>query len=147
LVLVFSSLMKSFSQTASIEIAIRALVIAVCVSVAFGSSARMLSPSLVPMQMYSANDGTPANLPVEQSSIPEELPAESSNSNELPKEGETDAFALPKKIQKKHRCLFGAAKVDLGRPHQEQSVRIGGQIAASQFEYCYRNGCGANLRR
>lgn len=137
--------MKSFPKFSALKIVVKALVIAVCVSVSLGNSARFLLPAFA----TATNDWSRVNSPSCPSSVPEESPPESPDSNELPKEGETASFALHRKCQKKERSHQLQARVIRWgncQLHPTRAMRKGSQTDDSSFEHNYRNGCGSHLR-
>lgn len=134
------------SNIALRQIAVRALLVGVCVSVAFGSDAHIVFASLLPTHSLVGNEGPLTH----QSSVPEEAPPETPGSNEPIKEGEEPSFSPRKKSQKASR--YHVQRSNLARFSNRylssaKASLVGSQTPSPQFEYCYRNGCGAHLRR
>lgn len=127
------------------EMAARVLLLAVCVSVALGSVAQVLTVSLSPTHAFAANEPSPTH----QSPVSDEVPSETPGSNEPTKEGEVPSFSLRRKSHKSAR--FYVRQSDLACFSSSclltaRALLVGSKTPSPQFEHCYRNGCGAHLR-
>lgn len=133
-------------QVALRHVAIRALLLGVCVSVALGSFTQVLLLSLSPTHILVANEVSPAH----QSSLPEEAPPEAPVSNEPIKAGEVPSISPRRTSQRATGfCVQrpNLAGFSSGHLLPAKALLVGSQTPAPQFEHCYRNGCGAHLRR
>lgn len=125
------------------DIARRVLLVAICISIAFGSSARNVLPGLLPSQLLSSRFELLAETPGQPTPVPEESPTEFPKSSDISEESETACFALPRKSQKKslsrsarhsgHVLLLVLTPAKIHLP-----------MVAIKCRYCDR--CGANLR-
>lgn len=127
------------------EIAFRALLLAICVSVTFSSAAQVVLPSLSSIHAPVANESSSTH----PSSVPEEAPPETPGSNEPTKEGEAPSFSLRRKSHKSAR--FYVRQSDLACFSSSclltaRALLVGSKTPSRQFEHSYRNGCGAHLR-
>ncbi len=132
------------TKSGPVEFAVNALIIAVCVSISFGSSAHVFLPLLA----LAPNDWSLSEAPLHQSTVPEESPPESPKSSEMPEEGEAVSYALLRKSPKKASVQLLAKVVKLAscQSHSVKNLLAAGQTGSSQFEHGFRNGCGAHLR-
>lgn len=128
-----------------LQIAVRAMLLATCILVAFSSVAHTLIPSRLLAHTLVASESSPTH----HSSVPEEAPPETPGSNEPTKEGEISSISPRRKSQQAVR--FDVRGCHLGWFFDRylpasQVTHVGGQTPSPQFEHCYRNGCGADLR-
>lgn len=127
------------------QVAHRALLLTICVSVAVGSATQILLASLttIPSQMAMESSTTP------QSSLPEETPSESSDTSEPIEEGEVPFSTLRRTgqrvahsfVQKTYLALFSCSIWRF-----TSASRGNHPTPKSRLERRYRNGCGADLR-
>ncbi len=128
------------------RLAFRALLFAICISIAFGSVAHVLLPSLSLARDAVANEVSPKH----PFSVPEEeTPSETPETSEPIKESEVFSFSQRRKRHKAARHQMRWAHLDRFSSWyvpSPQVLLVGSQTPSLQFENCYRNGCGAHLR-
>jgi hypothetical protein len=138
--------LNSFPKSTLIEMAVKALLLAICIPISLGSPIRVLLLSLVPENARAANERLLAELPAQQSCVPEESSPECPGSSELPEDSEAASVALPRKCQKKanfHRQLM---RVVSPQPQPARDIFASSQMINLPFVHCCRNGCGTHLR-
>jgi hypothetical protein len=128
------------------NIAVKAILVGFCMLISLGNTARVLLPSLLPGQALVANGALLCPAPEQQPSVPEESSTEFPGSSELPEEASAVSIATPRKSPKKCNSSMQFDRVARYQSRQDQAFLAGSQIANSQFEYFYRNGCGTHLR-
>jgi hypothetical protein len=130
-----------FHRTATIT-----LIVLACISLAFGSNVNALLASRLAVEAHVADSGY---FP-QQTFVPEEAPQESSGPEEQTEEIEAASFSFRRKAQKALRTHVHVVQtdgVDVCKSCLAQAVFISNRAFVRQFEYCFRNGCGAHLRR
>lgn len=119
-------------------------VVFACLSLAFGNNVGVLVSSRVIAELKMV-DGP--SLP-QQSSLPEEAPSEGPSPEEPTEENEAPSLSLRKKTQKALKTHFRFVDLTDLYFSKTRPVQVVFTLYQTlpQFEYGYRNGCGAHLR-
>ncbi len=143
----FRSLMKPVSPKVKslfhYEIAVKAVLVLVCVSVALGSVLRGVGAGVGALVGVDSCYALPTEMPIEEVPPQQESPVEAPNSAELPKGEEAAEFSATR-LSKRHRHL--SSRECRVEQLYARNIHLARRMASAQFEHCFRNGCGAFLR-
>ena len=130
-------------KTVVCDIAVRAMLLSVCISIAFGSTIRFALPAVAPVFALVGADFSPTSIPAEEVPVQEEVPAENQGSTGLPKEHVAPCGANEPKRSKRYRDRSEQVGVSV---LISAAARFERRSADRSFEHSFRNGFGAPLR-